>query len=119
MKSHERDKVIKWSKSKQNKHVNFIALHEEGSRVLIIEDVTPKGVVIFCPHEGELSIFLTPYNHGKGWGEYVLTEAMNWIERYYPNIGYVWANCGTMKSIKLFRGFGFTKDITGDWFLNI
>lgn len=116
-KSCELPLLAKWSRSKRNRDINFsICLESDCTRKLIVsEGGKPIGVVVFDRHEGEMSIFLVPRHHDKGKGNDVLFMAHEWIRRYYPNIGYLWADCGNTASIRLFEGMGYVRELCGDW----
>lgn len=113
--------LLKWAQSKRNRGVNFkMSIKDPDTKKLIVHEMDkPIGVVIVDPHEGEISIFLVPRQHGKGKGVRVLYEAHDWIRRYYPDIGYIWAQCGSIASIRLFESMGYERQLFGDWVRNI
>ena len=126
----EMEKVIKWSKHRLNRKINF---HVEcgfdkdfnapanDNRVLIIDSTgkLPLGVVIFERGEGEVSIFMCPGRHSQGLGYLVLLAAEKWIRRYYLDEGYLWVDCCSEISAKTFVKAGYKQEIDSDYYKNL
>ncbi len=139
------DKLFKWARSKKNSSVNFLShkktleqhrawfkdiysrhvckydgCEECPERVDILigfeQNGKPIGVVT-CSREGELRIFMTLGQHGKGWSIHLLWAAEDWIIRYRKQeyFDYLWADCGTDISERLFQRAGYYQMICGDY----
>lgn len=112
--------LLAWAKSKRNRSVNFgLFINDKETKKLVVTMKNKPIGVVFLTGDQEIALFLTPRHHGKGLGQIVLFEAHEWILRYWKNIGYVWANPGSMASIRLFRSMGYERGEAGDWFREI
>ena len=84
----------------------------------------PMGVVT-CAYDGELEIFMCPYYHYKGLGRDLLWCCVDWlaVNRKIKHKGepleYLYANCVSVASKRLFDKAGFIQMPCGDYAMDL
>ncbi len=95
-------------------HANWFSrnLSNESSELLIgLYEGSPVGCVRFDIEDerAEVSIYLNPTSHGRGWGSGVLTQAMEWMYAEHPHVLVFEAEVlvDNVASTKLFQRCGY------------
>jgi UDP-2,4-diacetamido-2,4,6-trideoxy-beta-L-altropyranose hydrolase len=96
-------------------HMNWFTqtLVSERSKLLIaMHGDHPVGCVRFDidDKQAEVSIYLDPARHGRGWGGLVLSQAMAWMHSVYPSVTLFSADvlAENLASVKLFQRCGYS-----------
>lgn len=112
-----RDASLDKKKISQREHlIWFKKMCSSNNNLLCIAQYAgvDMGVIIFRINhkkKAEISIYLAPDYIGKGYGEKVLREGINFFKEKFPNVRNITATVleGNIASIKMFEKYGFIR----------